>query len=136
MSDRRSAGSATVLTLAVVAVLMTGLVVACQLGAVAVARHRAAAAADLAAVAAAATWPLATRGACDRASETAAANGARLIDCSTAGAAAQVTVAVSVRLLRVGGGSVIATARAARDGGSPPTALSAARGPPCSARRS
>jgi secretion/DNA translocation related TadE-like protein len=110
-------GSASVVAMAVIAVLAVALVVACELAAVAVARHRAASAADLAAVAAASAWPLPAAEACARADAIATANGAHLVDCSTAGPAVQVTVAVRLRTSRVAAASVRGTARAARGGG-------------------
>lgn len=104
-------GSATVLVLALCAVVVLAGCLAGALGAVAVARHRAAATADLAALAGAAAG---IRGAqpCDAVRQITDRSGAELAGCRAVGA--DVTVAVTVRpaglLGRIGAATVRAHA--------------------------
>lgn len=91
--DGGDQGSATVLGLAVIAVLCVvfGLVLA--YGQAVVIRHRAAGGADLAALAAADHWADGEREACARAGRVAGAQGARLVRCAVVGEISDVTVA-------------------------------------------
>jgi secretion/DNA translocation related TadE-like protein len=102
-------GSATVLVLALCAVVVLAGSTAATLGAVAVARHRAAAAADLAALAAAARVAEGPA-ACAAADRVARSHGAGLVACRPAGW--EVVVETSVRPPGVLGGLGAATARA------------------------
>lgn len=97
---RREAGSATVVGLVLVAVLVTVTVMGVTVGALMVGQRRAAAAADLAALAAARVAdPLpgqAGRDPCAVADALAGANDARLTGCRTAGAEVSVEVTVEI----------------------------------------
>lgn len=110
----REAGSATVVGLVLVAVLVTVTVVGVTAGALMVGQRRAAAAADLAALAAArAAVPLpgqAGRDPCAVADALARANDARLTGCRTAGA--EVSVEVTVKVVGPFGASWSAPGRA------------------------
>ena len=91
---RRDRGAATVLALALIGVLTLVGAALSVVGAMVVAHRTAQGAADLAALAGAHT--IATGGdGCAVAGVTAAANGARLTDCSVEGRDVQVTVAVT-----------------------------------------
>ena len=81
-----------VLSLAVLLSFLAASLVA--VGAVAVARHRATTGADLSALAAAARALEGSAAACGRAAELAAAQDARLVDCTLAGDVAEVLVEV------------------------------------------
>jgi secretion/DNA translocation related TadE-like protein len=106
-------GSATVWVVALSAVLALVGASAVLVGAAVVARHRATPGADLAALAAAARAVLGDADACAAAREVAAANSAELTRCTVgAGAVAEVTVSVPLRLGRLGVHTATATARA------------------------
>ncbi|MEV6480957.1 Rv3654c family TadE-like protein [Streptomyces sp. NPDC051576] len=92
-SDR---GSATVWTLAAMAVLGVVFGVVLALGQAVVARHRAAGGADLAALAAADHWAEGGAGACARAERVARAQGARLVRCAVVGETSDVTAAAGL----------------------------------------
>ncbi|MEU9338388.1 Rv3654c family TadE-like protein [Streptomyces sp. NPDC048290] len=89
----RDRGSATVLSLAVVAVLCVVFGTVLALGQAVVVRHRAAGGADLAALAAAEYWAQGPTAACARAEEAARAHGVRLVRCVVAGQVSDVTAA-------------------------------------------
>lgn len=89
----RDRGSATVLSLAVVAALCVVFGMVLALGQAAVVRHRAATGADLAALAAAEYWAQGPGAACARGREAAAAHGVRLVRCAVAGEISDVTAA-------------------------------------------
>lgn len=95
-ADRSDRGSATVWSVAVIAVLcvVSGAVLA--LGQAVVVRHRAAGGADLAALAAADHWAKGGTAACARAERVARAQSARLVRCQVTGRVSDVT-AVSGR---------------------------------------
>ncbi|MBC2903986.1 Rv3654c family TadE-like protein [Streptomyces cupreus] len=95
MSPRRSddRGSATVWTVAAVAVLCVVFAVVLALGQAAVTRHRAAGGADLAALAAADHWVEGAESACGRAEKVARAQGTRLVRCALVGDVSDVTAA-------------------------------------------
>lgn len=103
-------GSASVLVIAVIAVVLAATGVAVTLAQVAVARHRAAAAADLAALAGAAS-PI-TRDACAAAGEIAARNEAQLTSCTWDDGTVTVVVTVRSRIPGRADGVVTARARA------------------------
>ncbi|MFE0422049.1 Rv3654c family TadE-like protein [Streptomyces sp. NPDC058953] len=86
----RDDGSATVWAALTATTLCALFAVVLTLGQVVIARHRAAAAADLAALAAADHALLGEAVACDRAAETARAQGARLLRCALRGEIADV----------------------------------------------
>ena len=86
-------GSATVWTLAVIAVLCVVFGAVLALGQAVLARHRAAGGADLAALAAADHWTDGTEAACARADRLARAQGARLVRCVVVGEVSDVTAA-------------------------------------------
>ncbi|USQ82669.1 flp pilus-assembly TadE/G-like family protein [Streptomyces phaeoluteigriseus] len=90
---RADRGSATVWTLAVIAVLCVVFGAALALGQAVLARHRAAGGADLAALAAADHWTDGTEAACARADRLARAQGARLVRCVIVGEVSDVTAA-------------------------------------------
>ena len=102
---RRDRGSATVVVLAAVAVVLAMTVGALSVVSAVVAAHRAQAAADLAALAAAAVF---VRGepsaaACGRGADVAARNGARLAACRTwPDLSVELVVQVEARMARVG----------------------------------
>ncbi|MEV7220320.1 Rv3654c family TadE-like protein [Streptomyces sp. NPDC093681] len=89
-SDR---GSATVWSVAAIAVLCLVFGVVLALGQAVVARHRAAGGADLAALAAADRWAGGGTAACDRAEWVARAQGVRLVRCALTGQVSDVTAA-------------------------------------------
>ena len=117
MSGWRKAdkGSAAILVVAVIAVVMAMTLAALSLAEVRVSRHRAAATADLAAIAGAATWPPTPSGMCARAREVGRLNGALATDCHLDGRAVAVRVTVSSPGLLPRLASVSARARAIRD---------------------
>ncbi|MEV4225605.1 Rv3654c family TadE-like protein [Streptomyces bobili] len=86
-------GSATVWTLAVIAVMCVVFGAALALGQAVLARHRAAGGADLAALAAADHWTDGGEAACARADRLARAQGARLVRCAVVGEVSDVTAA-------------------------------------------
>ncbi|MFF8191868.1 Rv3654c family TadE-like protein [Streptomyces bobili] len=86
-------GSATVWTLAVIAVLCVVFGAVLALGQAVLARHRAAGGADLAALAAADHWTDGGEAACARADRLARAQGARLVRCVVVGEVSDVTAA-------------------------------------------
>ncbi|MFJ5260976.1 Rv3654c family TadE-like protein [Streptomyces sp. NPDC088387] len=86
-------GSATVWSLAVIAVLCVVFGTVLALGQAVVVRHRAAGGADLAALAAADHWTQGATAACARAEETARAHGVRLVRCVVVGDVSDVTAA-------------------------------------------
>lgn len=98
MSRRADAGFATVFTVVTMLALLVTVAVALQLGAAALARHRAEVAADLGALAGALTILDGPARACVRAGEVVASNGADITSCRAEGADLLVTVSVPVRL--------------------------------------
>lgn len=109
---RDEQGAASVLAVALVAVLVTAMTGGAQVGAVVLARHQAQSAADLSALAAAAHLPAGSAGACNRAQHLARAMDAFAVACSVDGLDIVVTVQV---LPAVGGrwtGPATAVARA------------------------
>jgi len=116
VTRRDDQGSATVLALVVLTVLVSLAVAAAVVGGVLVGQRRAAAAADLAALAAAESLGL--RGgtavggatACEKAGRAGEANGARLTDCLVEGR--EVSVEVTVEVPTVFGGTVRIPGRA------------------------
>ncbi len=86
-------GSATVWSVAAIAVLCLVFGVVLALGQAVVARHRAAGGADLAALAAADHWAEGGTAACDRADRVARAQGTRLVRCALTGQVSDVTAA-------------------------------------------
>ncbi|WP_454366779.1 Rv3654c family TadE-like protein [Streptomyces ambofaciens] len=121
-SDR---GSATVWSVAAIAVLCVVFGVVLALGQAVVARHRAAGGADLAALAAADHWAQGGTAACERASSVARAQGVRLVRCVITGQVSDVTAAS-------GRGPFTAEVRA-RAGPAPLTSPAPAPPPPPSA---
>jgi secretion/DNA translocation related TadE-like protein len=110
---RRERGSATVWTVAVMAVLFMLAVTVMLAGTARVARHRAQAAADLGALAAARLAFTEPGRGCAEAASLAAANGARLLRCSTgADGIVDVQVSVGFSLPVVGDREAAAKARA------------------------
>ncbi|MET9131086.1 Rv3654c family TadE-like protein [Streptomyces antibioticus] len=90
---RGDEGSATVLSLAVIAVLCVVFGALLAYGQAVVIRHRAAGGADLAALAAADHWADGERDACARAGRVARAQGVRLVRCAVVGEISDVTAA-------------------------------------------
>ncbi|WP_435834932.1 Rv3654c family TadE-like protein [Streptomyces antibioticus] len=90
---RGDEGSATVLSLAVIAVLCVVFGALLAYGQAVVIRHRAAGGADLAALAAADHWADGERDACARAGRVARAQGVRLVRCMVVGEITDVTAA-------------------------------------------
>ncbi|MCX4737689.1 flp pilus-assembly TadE/G-like family protein [Streptomyces antibioticus] len=90
---RGDEGSATVLGLAVIAVLCVVFGALLAYGQAVVIRHRAAGGADLAALAAADHWADGERDACARAGRVARAQGVRLVRCAVVGEISDVTAA-------------------------------------------
>nr|WP_078606740.1 Rv3654c family TadE-like protein [Streptomyces flavidovirens] len=88
---RSDQGAATVLAVAVVAVLGVVFAGVLAMGQAVVARHRAGGAADLAALAAAGQWMRGEAAACGWAAEVAAAQEVRLVRCSVSGEISDVT---------------------------------------------
>ncbi|GAT67977.1 hypothetical protein PS9374_03638 [Planomonospora sphaerica] len=112
-ADPRERGSATVWTVAVMAVIFTLAVTVVLIGTARVARHRAQTAADLGALAAARFAFTEPGRGCAEAASLAAANGARLLRCSTrADGIADVQVAVGFSLPVAGDRKASARARA------------------------
>ncbi|MFI5509796.1 Rv3654c family TadE-like protein [Mycobacterium sp. NPDC051804] len=105
-------GSATLVAVAMMAVLLTITVAGVYLGTAAVARHRAQAAADLAALAAAGGLADGAQAACVRAVAVADAMRTTVAECSVTGLDVVVAVEVSVALGRLGVGTARAVARA------------------------
>ncbi|HVU60280.1 MAG TPA: Rv3654c family TadE-like protein [Mycobacteriales bacterium] len=105
-------GSATVLMLAGIGLVLvlTGVVV--MVGVADQVRHRAGAAADAAALAAAASALDGENAACDRGADLAARNGATLVSCSITDGISDVTVAMTAPGVLAGLGPVRARARA------------------------
>lgn len=89
--ESRDRGSATVWTVAAIAVLCVVFGVVLALGQAVVARHRAAGGADLAALAAADHWADGGTAACARADRVARAQGTRLVRCVLVGEISDVT---------------------------------------------
>lgn len=96
---RGDQGSATVVGAVAVLAMLSIVVVVVQLGAAAIARHRAGSAADLAALAGASVAVRGTGVACGRAAELVVAGGARLESCRVDGLDVLVTVSVGAGLL-------------------------------------
>jgi len=90
---RDDAGSATLIAVAMMAVLLAFTVGGFHIGSAVVARHRAQAAADLAALAAAAQLPEGVAAACGRASVIAQAMNVAVIDCAVDDLDVVITVA-------------------------------------------
>jgi secretion/DNA translocation related TadE-like protein len=90
---RGDRGSATVWTVAAIAVLCVVFGMVLAMGQAVVARHRAAGGADLAALAAADHWAAGATAACARADRVARAQGARLVRCALVGEISDVTAA-------------------------------------------
>ncbi|GGL36740.1 Rv3654c family TadE-like protein [Planomonospora parontospora] len=112
-ADRRERGSATVWTVAVMAVLFALAVTVVLTGTARVARHRAQSAADLGALAAARLVFTEPGRGCAEAASLAAANGARLLRCSTGtDGIVDVQVAVGFSLPVAGDREASARARA------------------------
>ncbi|MFH8445364.1 Rv3654c family TadE-like protein [Streptomyces sp. NPDC018026] len=86
-------GSATVWSVAAIAVLCFVFGIVLALGQAVVARHRAAGGADLAALAAADEWARGTTAACERAGRVARAQEVRLVRCVLTGQISDVTAA-------------------------------------------
>ncbi|MET9099576.1 Rv3654c family TadE-like protein [Streptomyces antibioticus] len=97
---RGDEGSATVLSLAVIAVLCVVFGALLAYGQAVVIRHRAAGGADLAALAAADHWTDGERDACARAGRVARAQGVRLVRCAVVGEISDVTAASGQGLFR------------------------------------
>ncbi|MFF8485534.1 Rv3654c family TadE-like protein [Streptomyces antibioticus] len=97
---RGDEGSATVLSLAVIAVLCVVFGALLAYGQAVVIRHRAAGGADLAALAAADHWADGERDACARAGRVARAQGVRLVRCAIVGEISDVTAASGQGLFR------------------------------------
>ncbi|WP_433499236.1 Rv3654c family TadE-like protein [Sphaerimonospora sp. CA-214678] len=111
-APRAERGSATVWAVAMMALICVAALVVVQIGAAAVARHRARSAADLSALAAA-SWMFAEPGrACERARTVAMVNGARLRSCSLSDGVAAVSVVVAITLPLAGNRTATGTARA------------------------
>ena len=109
-------GFATVVVLALAAVLTAAATLVATLGSVAVTRHEAMAAADLGALAGALHGREGRGAACAAAARTAGAQGARLEDCRVAGSGPSVVLTVTVSVAPAGAlsawGRVRASARA------------------------
>ena len=105
-------GSASVLVVAVLALVAAMTFAALQLAAVSVSRHRAAAAADLAAIAGAVASPTTPVAICGLARHVASLNGAEVTECRPDGTSVLVRVDV---LTGHGGTKVSASARAGSD---------------------
>jgi secretion/DNA translocation related TadE-like protein len=105
-------GSASLLAVAMMAVLLTITIGGVYVGSAVIARHRAQAAADLAAVAAAAHLADGADAACMQASTVAKAMRARITQCAVDKLDVVVTMDINVALGRLGVGPARATARA------------------------
>lgn len=112
MSRGSERGSATLVAVAMMAVLLAITLGGSVFSSAVIARHRAQAAADLAALAAAGRVGSGPQSACMWASSVATANRARLTACTLAELDVVVTVEVAVALGRLGIGSARAAARA------------------------
>jgi len=106
------AGSATLVAVTMMAVLLMITVAGVYLGSAVIARHRAQAAADLAALAAAGGLARGAQAACAHAVSVAEAMRSDVADCAVAGLDVVVAVDVSVALGRLGIGTARAVARA------------------------
>ena len=109
---RDDRGSATLVAVAMVAVLLSVTGAGAYVGSAVVARHRAQAAADLAALAAAAGLPSGATAACARAAAVAHAMRVDDTRCETDGLDVVVTVRVGFAAPSVFGGTAMAAARA------------------------
>lgn len=108
----RERGSATIWTVALMAVVWAVTMVVVQVGTARVARHRAQSAADLGALAAA-RWALADpSGTCARAEAITEANGALMRSCSVTGGVAEISVAIRFTVPLLGPETAVASARA------------------------
>jgi secretion/DNA translocation related TadE-like protein len=105
-------GSATLVAVAMMAVLLAIALGGSLVASAVIARHRAQAAADLAALAAARWIGSGPQAACVWAASVAMANRSRLVACTPDGLDVVVTVEVAVVLGRLGVGSARAAARA------------------------
>ncbi|NJP91028.1 flp pilus-assembly TadE/G-like family protein [Nonomuraea sp. FMUSA5-5] len=105
-------GSATLWGVALMSLLMATATAFATVGSVRVARHRVNSAADLGALAAAKLALIDPEGACDRASELAAANGVRLADCQITDDVADVWTELAVSLPLLGTRTVQGRSRA------------------------
>ncbi|WP_327161379.1 Rv3654c family TadE-like protein [Mycolicibacterium wolinskyi] len=105
-------GSASLLAVALIAILLAFTTGAAYLGAAVIARHRAQAAADLAALAAAGAVAGGPEAACARASQIASAMRTTVAACRVDGLDVVLDVQVRVSLGRFGTGSARAVARA------------------------
>ena len=112
-------GSATVWTIAIMAVVWITTMAVVDVGVARVARHRAQSAADLSALAAAARAAAALEDACARARAVAIANGARVQQCSISDGIAAVSVSVRFALPVFGSRTAVAVARAGPVGAKP-----------------
>lgn len=110
--DCAERGSASLLAVTMIAVLLAITVGACYVGSAMIARHRAQAAADLAALAAAAGLAAGADEACAQATAVADAMRAVLAGCVVDGLDVVVTVDVRVALAVAGADSAQASARA------------------------
>jgi secretion/DNA translocation related TadE-like protein len=105
-------GSATLISVAMMAVLLAITLGGSVVGSAVIARHRAQAAADLAALAAAGRIASGPQSACAWATSVAKANGAKATGCTVEELDVVVTVEVAVALSRIGMASASAAARA------------------------
>jgi secretion/DNA translocation related TadE-like protein len=117
MADRKDRGSATLLSLALAAILLGAGVVGVLWAAVSVGHHRADAAADLAALSAAEVQQSYTGNACATAGQIADAQGAFLKNCQVEVDAVAVVVTVRIHLGVFGTPMVTGEARAGPIGG-------------------
>ncbi|HVQ52021.1 MAG TPA: Rv3654c family TadE-like protein [Mycobacterium sp.] len=105
-------GSASLVAVAMMMVLLTITIGGVYVGSAVIARHRAQAAADLAAIAAAMHLAAGTGAACSQAAALASAMSAAVIRCEVEDLDVVITVETRVSLGRIGGGVARATARA------------------------
>jgi secretion/DNA translocation related TadE-like protein len=112
LSRANERGSATLVAVAMMAVLLAIALGGSLVGSAVIARHRAQSAADLAALAAARWVGSGPQAACTWASSVATVNHSRLVACTLDGLDVVVTVDVAVSLGRLGVGSARAAARA------------------------
>ena len=105
-------GSATILMVSVIGLIVTVAMVAVAIGVATETRHRAVAAADAAALAAAADVIDGPGAACARGRSLAVANGGRLVSCLVTGSIVEVKVATDPPGLLARFGAVVARARA------------------------
>jgi secretion/DNA translocation related TadE-like protein len=110
--DRRDRGSATLLAVAMVALILAACGGAVVIGTAVIARHRAQSAADLAALAAAGRLTAGQETACGWAASLADSMHASVVGCGVEDLDVIVTVDVSVSLSRWGIGTARAAARA------------------------